>query len=426
MERCLWSALSLVRRVLEREEEMVQSFALRLREAKGRLDSFERSPRHRAPKVEAVYALARGAAPRIPIELRLAPGTKTTLRGELGRVLNHYNRASGGALVSAAADLLGSTSVSTVGEGFPAGFLDLRSNPEARLMTTGGICEDAMSGILCGLSSYGRHIGVGSSYGAFIAALGHVASRLHAIGAQARESVFGDPYRTAILICAHAGLKTGEDGPTHADPQALQLVQEDFPPGTVITLTPWDPAEIWTLVTAALERRPAIIFPFVTRPTEVVLDRFALHLAPATAAATGVYKLRSATGPGDGSVVLQGSAVAYAFLEEALPLLDRDGLDLDVYYVASAELFDALAPEERERIYPASVAAEAIGITDFTLPTLWRWVTSSRGREASLHPFGKGHFLGSGAGPKVLREAGLDGESQYRALKAFVGQRVGV
>ncbi|MBI4260048.1 MAG: hypothetical protein HY658_05735, partial [Actinobacteria bacterium] len=264
----------------------------------------------------------------------------------------------------------------------------------------------------------------GSSYGAFIAALGHVAARLHAIGGQARQATYGDPFRTAILIAAHAGLKTGEDGPTHADPQPLQLVQENFPPGTLITLTPWDPAEIWTLVTAALARRPAVLMPFVTRPTERVLDREALGLAPVGAARTGLYRLRPAAGPSDGTLVLQGSAVTYAFLQDALPLLEADGIDLDVFYVASVELFDALPLEERERIFPAALAEEAMGITDFTLPTLYRWVTSPRGREASLHPYRGGHFLGSGPGPRVLLEAGLDGESQYRALKDFAGRRV--
>ncbi len=426
LERCLWNALSVVRRVLEREEDLVTAFAERLRASKQRLEGLDRRPRPTAPSVGTVYAMAQspGSAEAIPEGLALAPGSSTTLRAELGRVLNHYNRASGGALLSAAADLLGSTSVDGVGAGFPKGFLDVRDNPEARLVTTGGICEDAMSGILCGLSGFGDHIGVGSSYGAFIAALGHIPARLHAIGGQAREAAFGDPYRTAILICAHAGLKTGEDGPTHADPQPLQLVQENFPPGTVITLTPWDPAEIWTLVTVALARRPAVMFPFVTRPTETVIDRDALRLAPVTAARTGVYKLRAAHGVPGATLVLQGSAVAYAFVQEALPRLDRDGLDVDAYYVASAELFDALPVQERERIYPARVAEEAIGITDFTLPTMYRWVTSERGRAASLYPYRRGHFLGSGPGPKVLREAGLDGEAQYVALKDFVGQRV--
>ena len=79
--------------------------------------------------------------------------------------------------------------------------------------------------MLSGVSSFGAHIGVGSSYGAFIAPLGHVAARLHGIGQQARHAATGEPYRTMVLVRAHAGLKTGEDGPTHADPQALQLLQ---------------------------------------------------------------------------------------------------------------------------------------------------------------------------------------------------------
>ena len=89
---------------------------------------------------------------------------------------------------------------------------------------------------------------MGSSYGAFMAPLGHIAARLHAIGAQARQAACGEPYRPMILVCGHAGLATGEDGPTHADPQALQLLQENFPRGTAITLTPWEPQEIWPLL----------------------------------------------------------------------------------------------------------------------------------------------------------------------------------
>lgn len=421
---CYWSALLTMRRALEREERMVTMLATRLRESKRRLGALQRSPREKAPDAEIVYVLARGAAATIPPDLQLTPGTTTTLRAELARVLNHYNRASHGALLSAAADLAGSTSIKDVAAGFPEGFLNVHANPDARLLTVGGICEDAMSGFLCGLSSYGRHIGVGSSYGAFLAALGHIPARLHAIGAQARHMTFGDLYNTAILVCAHAGLKTGEDGATHADPQPLQLVEGNFPPGTVVTLTPWDPQEIWTLVTAALEQRPAVLIPFVTRPNETVLDREALGLAPPTAARTGVYQLRAASGSPDGTLVLQGSAVCYAFVQDALPLLVRDGIDLDVYYVASAELFDALQPEEREQIFPPVKAAAAIGITDFTLPTLYRWVTSPHGRAASLYPFKKGHFLASGLGADVLREAGLDGKSQYEVLKTFVISRL--
>lgn len=282
-----------------------------------------------------------------------------------------------------------------------------------------------MSGIMAGLSTFGHHIGTASSYGAFLAPLGHIAARLHCIGNQARRAIRADePYKPMILVCAHAGLKTGEDGPTHADPQALQLLEENFPRGTVITLTPWDPAELWPLLTAALEQRPALIVPFVTRPTETVPDRTKLGLAPATAAADGVYRLRAARGKGDGVIVLQGSGVTMAFVGEVLPRLEKDGIDLHVYCVTSAELFDAKSPEEQERIFPEAHAQEAMGITGLTLPTMYRWVRSTRGRRATLHPFMKGHFLGSGQADKVMAEAGIGGEGQYAAITEYIGQTV--
>jgi transketolase len=282
-----------------------------------------------------------------------------------------------------------------------------------------------MCGILAGASTYGRHVGAGSSYGAFLAALGHIPSRLHAIGQQARQAMREEPQRTFILICAHAGLKTGEDGPTHADPQALQLLQENFPAGTMITLTPWDPQEVWPLLAAALARRPAVVAPFVTRPEEPVLDRAALGLPAAEGAAQGVYALRTAKGQGDGTVVLQGSGVTYAFVRDALPLLEEEGVDVSAYYVASAELFDLLPEEEQRSVYPAARAREAMAITGFTLPTMYRWVRSELGRELSLHPYRQGHFLGSGQGQHVIAEAGLDGASQARAIMRYVEARRG-
>jgi transketolase len=420
LEECFWEALAVVRKAIESNRPMVDALARRLREAKGRLERLGRKPRVQAPRVEAAFDMARESAGRIPAELALKAGQSATLRGELGKVLQHYNRASGGAFLTGSADLYGSTSVNVIAQGFPEGWYNAAANPGSRLLSGGGICEDAMSGVLAGLSTYGRHVGVGSSYGAFIAALGHVAARLHSIGNQARQAIAAGPFRPFILICAHAGVKTGEDGPTHADPQALQLLQGNFPLGTMVTLTAWDPQEIWTLMSTALARRPAVIAPFVTRPSEKVIDRAAMGLAPITAAATGVYRLLHAQGRREGTVVLQGSDAGYAFVEQALPLLRQKGVDLDVYYVASAELFDLLPADEREKIYPESAAQEAMGITGFTLPTMERWVCSTRGRAATLHPFRKGHYLGSGPAEKVLEEAGLDGESQVRAILSYL------
>jgi transketolase len=419
-EECFYDALLLLRQAVEGDRATAEAMAARLDAARKRLDASGRKARDGAPRVEAVYELAT-AAPAPPAELALSPGTATTLRGELGRALQRYNQASGGALLVGAADLLGSTSVNAVAAGFGEGFWNAAGNPAARTLSLGGICEDAMAGILSGLSTYGRHVGVGSSYGAFLAPLGHIAARLHAIGAQAKAP--RGPWSPFLLVCAHAGLKTGEDGPTHADPQPLQLLQENFPRGTMVTLTPWDPAEIWTLLAAAFRRRPAVIAPFVTRPNETVADRARLGLAPIEASATGVYLLREPKGRGDVTLVLQESAVTCAFVEEALPLLARDGIDPRVYYVASAELFDLLPAEERARIFPEERGREAMGITGFTLPTMFRWVLSDLGRAHTLHPFRKGHFLGSGQGPMVLAEAGLDGASQAAAIRAYLDAR---
>ncbi len=421
-EACYWEALSVVRTMLEANRPMVEAMAKRLTAARDRLNGRNRRPRHDAPRVAAVYEVA-ATGPSAPDELRLKPGTVTTLRGELGRALQCYNKASGGALFVASADLQGSTSVNTAGAGFSAGYWNAARNAGARLLSTGGICEDGMAGLLSGLTSFGHHVGVGSSYGAFIAPLSHIAARLHAIGAQALHGLTGEPYRPMIVVCAHAGLKTGEDGPTHADPQHLQLFLENFPRGTAITLTPWDPQEIWPLLAAALVKRPAVIVPFVTRPNERVPDRAALGLAAPEEAVSGVYLLRRPRGKGDGTIVLQESAVAYAFVEEALPSLEKDGVDPWVYYVASAELFDLLPPDEQAAIFPEARAQEAMGITGFTLPTLFRWVRSDFGRARTLHPYSKGHFLGSGQGHVVLAEAGLDGKSQYAAIREYVAAR---
>ena len=121
--------------------------------------------------------------------------------------------------------------------------------------------------------------------------------------------------------------------------------------------------------------------------------------------------------------MLQGSEVAYAFVEEALPLLEKEGIDLDVYYVASAELFDLLPDPEKERIFPEKLAHEAMGITGFTLPTMYRWIRSDRGRRMTIHSFQKGHYLGSGQAEMVLAEAGLDGEGQFKAIVQYVKER---
>lgn len=423
LEHCYWETLSILRTIFEQRRSMVNAFASQLRAAQARLNRRALQPRDDRPVIDRTYEIAETAATQTPPQLALEPGTKTTLRDQLGKVLSYYNVATEGAFVIAAADLLSSTSIDKTNENFAGGFYNRHTNPRARELAIGGICEDAMMAMLSGISAFGAHIGAGSSYGAFSAPLGHIAARLHAIGNQARVAFEGGAYRPFFLVCAHAGLKTGEDGPTHADPQSLQLLQDNFPLGTMITLTPWDPQEIWSLVSAALAMRPAIIAPFVTRPPEVVIDRDRLGLPAVSSARKGVYCLRPAHGRSLGTVVLQGAGVTNAFVTETLPLLEREKININAYVVTSSELFDLLTVEEREKIFPEAHQQHAMGITDFTFSTMIRWIRTDHGRAHSLHPFRHRHFLGSGPGAMVMSEAGLDGVSQFKAIRAFVHRR---
>ena len=279
-----------------------------------------------------------------------------------------------------------------------------------------------MGGLMAGISTYGKAIGAGSSYGAFITSLEHITARLHGIGQQAKKAYLGLPQNTFIIVNAHAGLKTGEDGPTHADPQCPQAVQENFPRDVMITLTPWDPNEMYPMVIAALKKRPAVLAPFVTRPSEKIIDRKTLNLPPVTAAVKGLYAMRTADPSKEhyhGTLVLQGSGITNAFVNEVLPRIDEAGFNMNVFYVTSAELFSMLSEKEQAEIYPDKFAYEAMGITGLTLPTLYRWVVSREGRKHSLHAFKHGHYLGSGKAHKVFEEAELHPEGQWKAIKEY-------
>jgi transketolase len=417
IEKTFYATLITLRETLTKRRELGLFVAEAISNARSRLNAKRREVRQGAPRLEKLYSDALDAA-QPPEKLQLQIGDNVTLRGVLGDALNALNKLTDGAILGSAADLLGSTSVANLAQDFPGGFYHVASNPAARLIAVGGICEDAMGAFMAGLSSFGHHIGVTSSYGAFIGALEHVAARLHGIGQQARHGPDG-PYATWIMINAHAGVKTGEDGPTHADPQVLQLLQENFPDNVLITLTPWDPQEIWPLLIAGLMARPAILAPFVTRPPETVIDRSKFGLPPASAAVKGVYAMRLADLDAreyHGTIVLQGNGVGTAFVVEVLPKLQAHGLNMNVYYVASAELFNRLPAEEQESLFPEHFMQEAMGITDFTLPTMYRWVRSHEGLRRTLHSFRDRKYLGSGQAHMVLREAGLDAPSQTKAI----------
>ncbi|MBI2362758.1 MAG: hypothetical protein HYV15_05185, partial [Elusimicrobia bacterium] len=408
VEKAYWDTLLAFRSALEAKPELARWAAARVRRSAERLRQANRGPRKDAPRLELLTSTAFDPA-KPPPALVFEPGKAVSTRAALGETLGHLNRWTKGAFIGTAADLSESTSLAPLAKGFPPGAYHAASNPGARIVNVGGICEDGMGCVMAGVSSLGAHIGVSSSYSAFIAALEHVAARLHCIGQHARKHVDGKPYRTWIMVNAHAGPMTGEDGPTHADPQSLQLIQENFAHGTAITLTPWDPAELWPLLVAGLNARPALLAPFVTRPALPMLDRRAAGLPGPAASVQGVYALR----------LIQGCAAGSVFMKDVLPLLDKEKVELNAFYVASSELFDLQTKAERDAILPEVLTAHAMALSDFTVPTFRRWVRTDAGTEASLHPLKTHGYLGSGTWDAVVREAGLYGEAQFEAVRAW-------
>jgi transketolase len=425
-ERLYYDTLMVLRKVAESEKQIAEYVGEKMAKSKENLEKLNRRPRENCANLNIIYTDSSLDSKTIPDELKLEPGTATTLRGELGKTLGYLNKKTNGGFIAGAADLLGSTSVNKLGAGFPDGFYNFVSNPDSRLISAGGICEDALGAIMTGLSSYGFNIGVTASYAAFIAALEHIAARVHCISQQARHDFAGDPFKTFIMICGHAGLKTGEDGPTHADPQALQLLQENFPAGKSITLVPWDPQELWPLVMEGLKKRPAVLAPFVTRPNETVVDREKYKLPSATAAIDGVYQFRKADPKSKeyhGSIILQGSAVTNDFVTYVLPRLDESGYNMNVYYISSAELFSMLPDRKKHEILPEKIMGEAMGITGFTMPTMYRWITSELGRKYTINSFVRGIYPGSGKAEVVMKEVGLNGPAQWDSIQKYITAR---
>ncbi len=421
IESAFFDSLMTIRKAFESNMDFTRQLGEWIISCKQGLHDFPRQLRSNAPDLEKLYAENALSPFDRPASCTYETGSAQTLRGALAHCLNHVNKLTNGAVLASAADLYGSTNVSTIGAGFGSGFWHPKNNPESRLFSAGGIAEDAMGGICSGIATLGYQIGVGSSYAAFIAPLNTISAKIHGIGQQTlRHRAPDEPNNTFVVVCGHAGVKTGEDGPTHAEPQALQVLQENFPGDVMITLTPWDPNELWPLTVESLLQRPAVLAPFVTRPSEVILDRKALGLNTAEHSIKGVYKLLEANGKPEATIVYQGSDVAYAFMSGVLPRLKETGMNLDVYYVSSTELFDRLNEQERDEIYPFSAASSAMMFSGFTAATTYRWIMSERGRQHTLYPWKQGSFLGSGPGAICLEQAGMHGEAQWARIQEFV------
>ena len=96
---------------------------------------------------------------------------------------------------------------------------------------------------------------------------------------------------------------------------------------------------------------------------------------------------------------------------------------MNVYYVSSAELFSMLPEQKQNEILPDKIMGEAMGITGFTMPTMYRWITSELGRKHTINSFVRGIYPGSGKAEVVMKEVGLNGSAQWDSIQKYIAAR---
>jgi len=426
VEKRYWNDLLIIRNVLNHSDVSLAAANL-LEASQIRLDSSKRNRRDDAPDLRQLYIPGAVNPSQPPDQFVLETGTEVTFRGLHGDILGYLNDLTHGAFFVGSADLLDSTNIRKAAGSYPNTIFNTISSSLSRVLYM-GIREDGGSAFMSGVSSafgpegdqYLGHIGVISSYSAFIVDMSGVAARLYTIG----QGVTGNEFKTLIILCGHASLVTGPDGDTHAESQFLQKIQECFPRGYSFVLTPGLPDEIWPLYIKSLLHRPALLFPAVIRSSVPVLDRNNLGLNSADNVIDGVYVLADADmGASNygGTIVLQGAGVLNTFLTYVWPELRTSRLEYRLIYVGCAELFDLASQSVRQRIFPPEVAAHCMMITDFTPMTTYRWVISPFGRRMTMHPFQyrNGYIRASDEPDNVYTEVGLDGPSMLLRVNDY-------
>jgi len=413
-EEYLYKNFYIIEEALKNDTKLLDFVFNKLIASKNRLDNEKRVPKSSVANISVIFDKDVVDAKKIPEQVYGKPGSTITLREVLGKTISYLNHVTKGGFYGFAADLVGSTSLNLMCNGFSEGFIS-EKNPMAKILPT-GICEDGGTSLITGISATGHYIGVGSSYATFMGPMSFTAARLYTIAFQTKH---GKDMSPVILVNAHAGLKTGEDGPTHACPQTLSMWKSfNKLKWKVITLTPWDPNEIWPLIVTAIKYNPAIIIAFVTRPSEVVPDREKINFPKVTETVNGIYYIKKSK-KSKKTVIYQGAEVGIE-LPTVVSELEKEKIDVNILYVSSSELFSYLPKNKQEKILPTILKQNAMAITGFTIDTMYEYLLTEKGREMSLHPFKKGIFLGSGPGSEVLKQAGLDAKSQINAIKKFV------
>lgn len=286
-------------------------------------------------------------------------------------------------LVVLDADLAGATKTGVFQKAFPERHIDC------------GIAEANMMGIAAGLSTCGK-VPFASSFAMFAAGRAYE---------QVRNSI-GYPHLNVKIGATHAGISVGEDGATHQCNEDIALMRTI--PGMVI-INPCDDVEACAAVRAAYEYVGPVYLRFGRLAIPVINDPATYHFE----IGKGVLLKEGK----DVTIIATGLCVCEAL--EAAKLLAADGVDAEVINIHTIKPLDeelvAASAVKTGKVVTVEEHSVIGGLGSAVCDALCEKVPVRVMKIGINDRFGE-----SGPGAELVKRYGLDAESIYKKVKAFV------
>ena len=286
-------------------------------------------------------------------------------------------------LVVLDADLAGATKTATFKKAFPERHIDC------------GIAECNMVGVAAGLATTGK-VPFASSFAMFAAGRAFE---------QVRNSV-GYPKLNVKIGATHAGISVGEDGATHQCNEDIALMRTI--PGMVV-LNPSDDIEAKAAVEAAYEHVGPVYLRFGRLAVPVINDRpdYKFEIGKAITLREGK----------DVTIIATGLTVAESLA--AAEKLEADGISAEVINMHTIKPLD-----EEAVIAAAAKTGKIVTVEEHSviggLGSAVCDVVAEKA-PAKVKKIGINDTYGeSGPAVELIKKYGLDADSIYAAVKAFV------
>ncbi len=281
------------------------------------------------------------------------------------------------------ADLAGASKTDKFKKAFPERFLDC------------GIAEANMTGIAAGLSTCGK-VPFISSFAMFAAGRAYE---------QVRNTI-GYPHLNVKIGATHAGISVGEDGATHQCLEDLALMREI--PGMVV-INPCDDVEARAAVKAAYEHVGPAYLRFGRLAIPVINDEASYNFQ----IGKGVVLKEGS----DVTVFATGLEVTEAL--EAAKLLEADGISAEIINIHTIKPLDeelvAASAAKTGKVVTVEEHSIVGGLGSAVCECLCENMPVKVLRIGINDVFGE-----SGPALELIKKYGLDAESIYKKVKAFV------